>query len=319
MLPERIPSYEDLPIDPSLPPHSAWRLFGDDDRIGTLNFITDDEVRYASSRVRKGRVFSLNWDIALPEPPILGRERLKSYYVKQFAGWDDYYDSFYPQASTQWDALNHVHHPTYAYYNGHPAVDGPQGPRPPLGIEDFARRGIVSRFVLLDVGRHREEIGEPLDYSSTTLITCDELDRVAERQGVEFRQGDVLMLRFGWIGWYEQLVPEARAALGTGEVFPNPGLAAQKDSARWLWDHRIAAVVSDNPTLEATPFDQTHEGGFLHYRLIPLLGLAVGELFVMDELARDCADDQVYEGLFTAAPLNHTGGAGSPGNALAIK
>jgi kynurenine formamidase len=284
-----------------------------------MNFIGDEQIRHAAGLVKRGAVFSLNWDIAQPDPPILGREAIETHYVKQFAGWDDYYDRFFPQASTQWDSLNHVHHPAYAYYNGFQASEGPDGLTPPLGIGDYADRGIVSRFVLLDVGRHREAIGQPLDYASRTEITAAELDAVVERQGITFAQGDVLMIRYGWIGWYEQLGDAERAALGTGEVFPNPGLACEEESARWLWNHKVAAVISDNPTLEATPFDQTHAGGFLHYRLIPLLGLAVGELFMMDALATDCDADRVYEGMFTSAPLNNAGGAGSPGNALAIK
>ena len=52
--------------------------------------------------------------------------------------------------------------------------------------------------------------------------------------------------------------------------------------------------------------------------MIPLLGLAVGEMFVLDALAEACAADGIYEGLFCAAPLNKVGGSGSPANALAI-
>ena len=291
---KHIPKYDDLPIAHSKPARSAWGVFGEDDRIGTLNFISEVQIRAAVACVRKGRVFPLNWNIRLPDPPILGRHRLKTTYVKQFAGWDDYYDSFYPQGSTQWDALNHVHHPTFGYYNGHTAATTPEGARPPLGIDDWALRGIVGRFVLLDVGRRRQEEGRPLDYGTKTPISARELDTVVEREGVEIRQGDILLLRFGWIGWYEQLSPPERAALGTGEVFPSPGLAAEEETARWLWDRRIAAVAADNPALEATPFDQSHDGGFLHYRLIPLLGLAIGELFVLDRLADECADDDDY-------------------------
>lgn len=314
-----MPQYDELPVDQSKPPSSAWGVFGEADRVGTLNLIDEAEVRSAAALVRKGAVFSLNWDIHLPDPPILGRLPLRTAYVKQFAGWDDYYDNFFPQASTQWDALSHVHHPQFAYYNGHKAVETPDGPRPPLGIEDFSKRGIVGRFVLLDLERHREEHGQPLDYRSKIPISTDELDDVAGRQCVEIHKGDILLLRFGWIGWYESLSGPERAELGTGEVFPAPGLAASEATARWLWDHHVAAVAADSPALEATPFDQTYADGFLHYRLIPLLGIAVGELFVLDHLAQDCAVDGVYEGLFTAAPINNPGGVGSPGNALAIK
>ena len=50
-----------------------------------------------------------------------------------------------------------------------------------------------------------------------------------------------------------------------------------------------------------------------------VLPWAVGEMFVLDALAEDCAADGVYEGLFISAPLNKVGGSGSPANALAIK
>ena len=77
-------------------------------------------------------------------------------------------------------------------------------------------------------------------------------------------------------------------------------------------------MAADVPGLEALPYTPTPEG-FLHYNVIPLLGIAVGEMFALDGLAADCASDGTYVGLFTAAPLNKTGGSGSPGNALAIK
>jgi hypothetical protein len=57
----------------------------------------------------------------------------------------------------------------------------------------------------------------------------------------------------------------------------------------------------------------------MHWRLIPLLGLPIGELWDLDALAADCAADGAYEFLFTSAPLNVPGGVGSPPNAIAIK
>jgi hypothetical protein len=77
-------------------------------------------------------------------------------------------------------------------------------------------------------------------------------------------------------------------------------------------------VAADNPALEAWP-PHNSTGGFLHHRLIPLLGMNIGELWWLDDLAEDCAADGVYEFLFTSAPLNVPGGVGSPPNALAIK
>jgi hypothetical protein len=49
------------------------------------------------------------------------------------------------------------------------------------------------------------------------------------------------------------------------------------------------------------------------------MGMLVGEIFDLEALAADCADDGVYEFLFTAPPLPITGAVGSPINPLAIK
>ena len=65
------------------------------------------------------------------------------------------------------------------------------------------------------------------------------------------------------------------------------------------------------------PFDKTYpnDDAFLHLRLIPKLGFAVGELFDLEALAEDCSADRRYHGLFRAAPLSTRGGAGSPAGA----
>jgi kynurenine formamidase len=96
-----------------------------------------------------------------------------------------------------------------------------------------------------------------------------------------------------------------------------PGLDAHRETAAWLWDHRIAAIAADNPAVEAQKVDAAV--GFQHRRLIPLLGMALGEFWFLDDLASDCAEDGVYEFMLVAAPLNIPGGVGSPANAYAIK
>ena len=140
------------------------------------------------------------------------------------------------------------------------------------------------------------------------------------RKACELEGGDVLLIRMGWIDWYEQAAEETRVAISKlgGPELQAPGLSAAESTLEWLWDQQVAAVACDVPALEAMPYTPTVEG-FLHFRIIPLLGMAVGEMFALDALAADCAADGVYEGLFTAAPLNKLGGSGSPGNALALK
>jgi 5'-3' exoribonuclease 1 len=80
----------------------------------------------------------------------------------------------------------------------------------------------------------------------------------------------------------------------------------------------VAAVASDNRAVEPSPL-QTKVDGFLHYRLIPTLGIFMGELFDLEELGRDCAEDSVYTGLVVSSPLRIPQGVCSPPNAYFIK
>ena len=49
------------------------------------------------------------------------------------------------------------------------------------------------------------------------------------------------------------------------------------------------------------------------------MGLSVGEIFDLGELARECEEDKRYEFLFVAPALPVTGAVASPVNPLAIK
>ena len=51
----------------------------------------------------------------------------------------------------------------------------------------------------------------------------------------------------------------------------------------------------------------------------PTVGLCMGEIFYLKELAEDCVKDKVYEFFFCGPPLIITGGTGSPINPQAIK
>lgn len=317
-----------------MPQHSSWGVFGNRDQLGTVNLLTPERVRLATSLVRKGAVFPLNWDIEKPAPPLFDRRPLRHTIYMLGEGTDDQYDNFYPQASTQWDALSHIRHPEYGFYNGctREEITGRPGSR--NGIDNVARHGIAGRFVLADVARYRERVGRPLRTTESDSVTIDDLEATLKGEDVRLEAGDILLLRFGWISWWEQATDAQREALHVAlpdrsyldgprvlmdEIPSFPGLDRAERTAEWLWDHHLAAVASDSPSLEVMPFDMTRPDGFLHYRLIPLLGMLIGELWALDALADDCAEDAQYEGLLTSAPLNKTGGSGSPANALAIK
>ena len=314
-----LPHYAELGATPERPRGAAWGVFGND--VGTLNFASPASVAAAAQSVRRGAVFSLNLETTEPSPPILGRGALEHHRVPlDGGGFDDYYDAFYPQTSSQWDALSHVEHPQHGFYNGYDVAAVTHADRPALGIEQWAERGIAARFVLADVAGHLARRGEPIDPESSFAITPALLEEVLAAQGTRLRSGDVLLVNTGWLSWYRTLGARRRTAIAeAGIAFRAPGLDPGEETARWLWDSRFAAVASDCPALEKMPFDKGDDDGFLHRRLIPKLGFAIGELFVLDALAADCADDGRYDGLFCAAPLNTRGGAGSPANALALK
>ncbi len=323
----KLPRYRDLPTDRTPPDRSAWGLFGDDDEVGTINLLTPEKVQKAAAGVHDGKVFSLNWNQELPDPPILGRKAMHHHIIDLKPGADDYYDNFYPQASSQWDALCHMPHPKHGYYNGRTQADITGRPGSRNGIEHWAKLGIAGRFVLADVVRHRAAEGRPLRPDAADPVTVDDLAGTLRRQDVWPEEGDILLVRMGWVVWYETLSAEARHGLAeAGQDLATPGLSGEEEMAEWLWDMHIAAIGCDVPALEVLPSGpwnapdpEEASKHYLHFRIIPLLGLAVGEMFVLDALADDCAADRRYTGLFTAAPINKLGGAGSTANALAIK
>lgn len=102
------------------------------------------------------------------------------------------------------------------------------------------------------------------------------------------------------------------------------GIAASHEMLAWLWDHHFSVVASDTiavesePAVAGSPFTWAFHG-MMHQELIPLLGLCLGELWRLDELAADCAEDGVYEFMVVAKPLDLVGGVGSPPNATALK
>ncbi|MCP9964858.1 cyclase family protein [Actinomadura madurae] len=183
------------------------------------------------------------------------------------------------------------------------------------------------------MARHFAERGTPLDLAGNYMITPEDLDEVAAAQGVEFRPGDVLLLRVGWASyWLDEVGEEDRQAFK--KRIRHPGLIQSKEMIAWLWDHRFAMVASDDLGVEAHPVNPDSglvdpdeprpergvvHNGMMHRPLIALLGLFLGELWNLEALAGDCRADRTYEFMLTAKPLNLVGGVGSPPNAMAIK
>jgi len=217
---------------------------------------------------------------------------------------DDYV--FMPlQAASQWDGLAHVYYDD-KMYNGFPASDvGPHGAMH-CSIDKMAK-GIVGRGVLLDIARLKG-----VDWlEAGQVITPEDLDAAAEAQGVEVRSGDIVFFRTGWRTKFKR--DGDAASFMAGE--PGIGLAC----AQWLYDHEVAVIASDNWAIEVLPGENPNELLDVHMVLIRDMGMTLGEILDLDELAEDCANDGVYEFFTAAPPIKFTHAVGSPINPLAIK
>ena len=179
-----LPSYAELSARTDAPRGTNWGLFGPDDQLGTINFLTPARVTAAAQCVRKGVSFGLNWRIDLPDPPLFTRGAHKHTVLEMDGGaaLDDYLDNFYPQRSSQWDGLGHAFHPRYGFYNFGKKEDVLAGRR--NGIEHWAARGIAGRGVLLDVARHQAKKGAPIDATTPFRITVDLIEEVAAAEDV---------------------------------------------------------------------------------------------------------------------------------------
>lgn len=321
ILPERLPSFDELPLKSGYPPHSAWGLFGDEDQVGTLNLLTPERVAAASRLVRDGQVFALNWELELPDPPLFNRPALNHTIKRRRQNvFDDIYDNFNTQSSSQWDGLTHYGHREYGFYNGvsEDQITGAAGTR--NGIEHWARRGIAGRGVLIDFKRFVSAQGIAFNPGERYAISAEQLQAAADWHGLRFQTGDILLLRTGWIEWYDGLNGEQRRQIAQPGALQIAGLDQSEDSLRFLWDNHFAAIGSDNPDFEAyPPLKDGQPGEMMHSTIIGLWGMPIGEMFKLDALAAACATDRRYEFFFTSAPLNKLGGVASPPNALAIK
>ena len=296
----------DAPTYSSLPDGSAWGCFGSDDVLGTLNRQTPATIARASKLVVTGTMFSLNGPLNWPNPPLFNRRPLEhTVYRTDLGNRDDYLDSFYPQVSSQWDGFQHFKDPELGFYNG---LEPER-----LGVDAWARRGIAGRAVLLDAGRFFATEGRALDWRSDTQITVDELEAIRLASGVDKQPGDIVLLRTGWVAAYNAASAEERLALRSD--LRCPGLAHDKSIAEYLWDWGASAVAGDNIGLEAMP---TRSYG-LHAHLLGRLGMPIGELWWLDDLAEHSARDGRFESFLTSAPLNVPGGVGSTANAIAFK
>jgi kynurenine formamidase len=303
-----------------------WGRWGTDDELGTTNFITPSKILSALKLPTRGAVFCLALPYDSNGPQTGHFNRINPFHQMVATGTDHiagnqvfmgkpfprgfgYSDDtiFMPlQSGTQWDGLSHIFH-NGKMYNGYDASLVSALGATKNGIEKLASR-VVTRGVLLDVARYKKVESLEPGYA----ITMDDLEGTAKRQSVEIEQGDAVLVRTGHLGRCRR-----EGSWGTYAAGDAPGLSFA--TAPWLYDNSISAIASDTWGVEVRPNELPDSFQPLHLVMVVNMGLLVGEIFYLEELADDCAADGVYEFLLVAPPLPITAAVGSPLAPLAIK
>lgn len=318
-----VPKFSELKKSEDTGQPLSWGVWGKDDQLGTLNFITPEATVAAAKCVRRGVRFNLDLPLHIPyslltaggflnrQPPkhTLEGQDYRTLYIR-----DDKLDGFYLQGSTQWDGLTHIGSPQIGFYNGVKPEQITFEEDTRLGIEHVADFGVVTRGILVDFDRYFKKTGREWNPTTGDRISADEVEACLKDQGVTLTQGDILCFRYGWtVALFAEQDDKVRNSWFADGTFS--GIAGDQKMWELIWDNGVAALAADSPTMEASPMiklDNMHQA-------IPRLGLTIGEMFFLEDWADDSAKDGVYAAMFTSSPLNVRGGVGSPPNAIAVK
>lgn len=323
------------------PEGSNWGEFGDDDQIGRMNLLTPERRREAASEIREGRAFTLSLPLDYPGGAILTPTRQPPRLFASKRGDRDNYKfdwaclcerytdvisddavTLYTQYSTQWDSLGHVGYHFDAdgdgvaekvLYNGYRAdkelvgPDGENGPRAhALGIENLATAGVQGRGVLVDL---HQAYGP-----GRTVVGYDALMRAMDQQKVDVRTGDFLCIYTGFadllLAMNKTPDPARLKTCGAELDGRDPALL------HWITERGVVAICADNLAVEAHPSREPNTG---HYAAFPLhehclfkLGVHLGELWSLAELAQWLRQNGRSSFFLTAPPLRLPGSVGSP-------
>tara|TARA_R110001592_G_scaffold363323_1_gene684034 strand:+ start:136870 stop:137781 length:912 start_codon:yes stop_codon:yes gene_type:complete len=227
---------------------SKW---GPEDEIGAANYVSPEQVLMAVQLVKKGESHPLGIVIDQNTPAFPprylqlqvvqpGQHNGRS--LQPEFGWDAVYNDDMAQLwlgiGPQLDGLGHMGE-AGTYYNCNEAADF-------IDISGLKKLGthqvppLVGRGVLLDMARYFNTDILPAGKG----ITAADIKAAAKAQGVEIRQGDVVLFHTGWTDGMLQSDP---VAWGAGE----PGLT--NGAARYLASLNPMAVGADSWGVEAIP------------------------------------------------------------------
>ncbi|NYT44334.1 cyclase family protein [Alcaligenaceae bacterium] len=329
------------------PPGSNWGDFGPNDQLGRLNLLTLEKVKQGVAEVKTGERFCLSLPLDLPGGNRLNPRRHAPRLQPVSDGENDYYNYplccehpgatdlisddcvvLYTQYSTQWDSLAHVGGlfdvdgdgtPQRVYYNGYRAGSHVVGETRPvntadrqtvnagaLGVENMAVAAIQGRAVLVNLHKHYGDDRVEVDYALLKSVLA------ADRITVE--PGDMLCLYTGFADRVVQMGGDPDPAVLHGACAVLDG--RDPELRDWITSSGIAALIADNYAVERRPTTKQppSDGAFmpLHELCLFKLGLPLGELWYLAELAGALESQGRSRFLLTAPPLRLPGAVGSP-------
>lgn len=283
---------------------SKW---GPEDEIGSANYITPERVKLAASLVKTGKTYALGM-VTGPDTPAYPPRHYKIYVWETVLGGPNELTTTDDLAVTwlgvgsQIDGFGHVGI-DHVHYNGWKTQDFLSL----TGIKKFGVENIppiVTRGVLLDMTKYYAVDIVP----NGTAFNSKEINEVAQRQGVEIREGDVVLFHTGWLKQFAQM-GEGEPKLG----FPEPGIGVE--GARYLAGKGVVAVGADTWALEAIPFEKEAERFPVHQELLAKNGTYILENMNTAALAADAA----YEFMFVLGAPRMAGAVQTIVNPVAIR
>ncbi|MCB4822249.1 cyclase family protein [Roseicella aerolata] len=263
--------------------------YGANDTIGAMNLLTPQKVLEAARLVQRGQVYRLGVPVGRETPAypprnaavtilmpdqhggaIVPSENKVSYVDDMFTGWLG--------VGSQLDGFGHLGIDN-VFYNGNRAEDFVRTTGvTKLGIENVPP--MVTRGVLVDMARARNK---PM-LEEGEVITAEDLQAAMRDQGVQLRQGDVILIHTGWV----EMLERDPARFGKGE----PGIDA--GAAEWLAGQGVVAVGADTWGVEAVPFKNPNRVWEGHQILLAKNGVHILEVMDTRGLARDRATEFLF-------------------------
>lgn len=297
---------------------SNWGRWGDEDQLGTLNFLTEEKTKRAVSLVQEGKTIScartISWEPAadVSSTPI-------HYMVESGEGWGsgDKVSSRPSQASTDFFGLvfhgytiTHIDSLAHFFwkgkmYNGRPAHLVSTSMGAIVESVELAKDGIISRGVLVDVPMIRGidwvERGEG--------VMPEDILAAEERCGFKIEEGDVLFIRTGNL--HRRNVE--------GPVNPREaGSPACQAACLPLFHERSVAVMGSDTGNDVSPSQYVSMSNPIHQVGITAMGLWILDNPNLEELAEACKERNRWEFLISINPLRLYNTTGSPVNPVAI-